>query len=114
MRLKPKAPDVAAASGAAPTTVSLLGGDEGRAKTSTSGAAAKKMTPGEIRVQKGEALLQTPSPPTPSYTLEVFHRTDISELDAGKVGSVEWPDRTDLTSMVLTIKPEQVSTAMGQ
>ncbi len=61
-------------------------GDEGRAKTSaTASSGLKKMTPGEIRVQK-----------------------DISELDAGRVGLVEWPDRTDLTSMVLTIKPEQV------
>lgn len=63
----------------------MLGGDEGRAKTSaTASSGLKKMTPGEIRVQK-----------------------DISELDAGRVGLVEWPDRTDLTSMVLTIKPEQ-------
>ena len=28
-------------------------GDEGRAKSTTSGVAVKKMTPGEIRVQKG-------------------------------------------------------------
>ena len=81
------ASDAAAAAAAAPTTasatapsgggggggVSLLGGDEGR-----KGAIVTKrrLKPGEIRIQK-----------------------DIAELDAGKVGSVEFPNPNELTFM---------------
>jgi ubiquitin-protein ligase len=38
---------------------------------------------------------------------DIIHIADITELDAGKVGSVTWPEPSDLTNMKLTVRPDK-------
>lgn len=40
-------------------------------------------------------------------TMRLFFRPDIAELDVGKVGKIEFPVASDLTSMELTVSPDQ-------
>jgi len=88
------------------------------------GKVVQKLKPGELRIQKGaswrcgqQALASrarfvphasprgVPLPPLPR--LHPRSRADITELDAGSVGRVSWPDPAKLTFMKLSVTPDK-------
>lgn len=45
------------------------------------------------------------APLAPFLSLAVL-AADIAELDTGEIGSMSWPDPSDITAMVYTVKPD--------
>lgn len=93
--------------------VSLLG-IGGKQIKGTVKRAAKKKTPGEIRIQKGIYNFINISLFISFFVflfrwlilLSICCFLDISELDGGKVAQIDFPNPNDLTYFLVTIKPD--------
>ena len=71
-------------------------------------ARARARAPSRALARRARALTRPPAAPAH------HDRADVQELDAGKVGKVEFPNANDLTNMVLTVSPDQGLWAGGR
>lgn len=115
--------------------VSLLGVGGKKTTDKSSASGTKKRSPGELRIQKGtdiDCRLEVlplrnavdngipvgiyrlnPAGSSISRWIDIHHsphhvflRTDIAELDGGKVAQIDFPNPNDLTNFTVTVSPD--------
>lgn len=71
------------------------------------GGAARKATPGELRVQKGSQRPRGgPAAHRAAAPTRRVYAADIAELDVGSVAKVEFPDKNKLTEFNVYVTPD--------